>query len=88
MCTLSLQCNEIEGQGGHQRLSLTGFHFRNFALVQHNTTHDLYIKMSHIHGSTGCFTNECKGLRQNIVQCFALRKPLPELICLFSHLFI
>ena len=47
MHAFSGQCVQVRRQRGRQGLALTGFHFCNFALMQHDSADQLDIKMPH-----------------------------------------
>ena len=55
---------EIQRQGRHQRLALTGLHFSDLALVQDHATQELDIEMPHRQRPPGGLPAHRKRLRQ------------------------
>ena len=74
---LAAQRVKVGGQGGHQRFAFAGLHFRNAALVQNDAAHDLYGEVTHPQHPVGGLPAGGKGLRQDVLQRFALcQQPL------------
>ena len=48
MCRSARKCIQIERERRHQRLTLTGLHFGDFTLMQHDAADQLHIKRQHI----------------------------------------
>ena len=44
---------QVDGQYGHEGFTLTGFHFRDIALMQENATHELNIERAQTQGAEG-----------------------------------
>ena len=85
---LSFQCIQIGGQGGNQSVSFAGTHLSNTALMQDNTTDQLYPIMFHIQNTLGSLPDSGKGLGKNIIQRLPLGQTLFKLLRLFPQLFI
>ena len=69
---------EIGGEGGHQRLALAGLHLGDPALMEDHAAQELHVEVAHAHGPDGGLPHHGEGLRQEVVQCFALCEPLLE----------
>ena len=69
---------EVGGQGGNEGFALTGFHFRDAALVQDDAAHDLDGEVTHAQHAVGGLPAGGKGLRQDVIQGFAVRQELLE----------
>ena len=61
MNALAGQSIEIGGQGGDQRLALTGLHFGDIAAMQHHAADQLHVVMTLPQGSLGCLTYRREG---------------------------
>ena len=59
---------QVSRQGCHQRLTFTGFHLRDTALMQDDTADDLYAVMPHAQNTPCRLTHGGKGLRQQVIQ--------------------
>ena len=70
---------EVGGEGGHQGLAFTGLHLGDAALVQHDAAHQLHPVGAHSQHAVGGLPHGGKGLRQNIVQRFAVLEARLEL---------
>ena len=97
--TVSRQGVQIQRQRRNQRFPLTGRHFRNARLVQHDPTNQLYVVRNHVplglmsrddelgsHQPTACFADSRKGFRQQLAHCrfdFVF-----EFVLQLAHLFV
>ena len=79
---------QISRHGCHQGFTFTGFHFRNPALVQHDTAQHLYPEGAHSQHPVRGFADSGESLRQNIVFRFAILQSLSEFGRLGLQLFI
>ena len=79
MHAFSAQRVEIGRKRRHEGFTLTGAHFRNTALMQHNTADDLHREVLHAEHAPGRLSTGGKRLRQNIVERFSVCKALLEL---------
>ena len=97
--TLARQCIEVSRRSRDQGLTFTGLHLRNAALVQHNTTVQLYrvvlhaafirsVRALHTGRAPRRLTHGRKCLRQKIIQGFARFEALLELSGLRLQLLI
>ena len=75
---LALQGIEVGRKGGHERLSFTGLHLGNPALMEDNATDQLDPEGLHADGSLCCLPDRRKGLGQEVIQRLALCQPLLE----------
>lgn len=65
---------EVGGQGGNEGFALTGFHFRDAALVQDDAAHDLDGEVTHAQHAVGGLPAGGKGLRQDVIQVLPFAK--------------
>ena len=79
MHSLALQSIEIGGQRSHQRLSLTGLHLRDTALMHDNASNDLYPEMLHVQNPSGRLPHRGISLGKQVVQSLPLPQPFLEL---------
>ena len=63
---------QVGGQGSHKGLALTGLHLGNIAAVQGNAAGHLHGEMLHAQHTPCGFAADGKGIRQNVIQRFAL----------------
>ena len=77
-----------DGQGGDKRFALAGFHFGNFPLMQDDAAGQLRIEVAHVQSALARLAHDRKRLRQQIVEAFAVRHSLFELIGLGGELFV
>ena len=70
---------QIGGEGGHQSLALAGLHLGDPALMQHDAAHQLHPVGTHPQHPVCSLPHGGKGLRQNVVQRFAVGETLLEL---------
>ena len=82
MNALSGQGIEIDRHGRSEGLPLTGFHLSDLPLMENDTSHNLYIEVSHAKGSYRGLPDEGKGLREYGIQRFTTIESSPELGCL------
>ena len=75
MNAFSRQRVQINRQSRNQRFSFTRAHFRDLSAVQNDAADQLDVEMALSDGAFGGFANGCKGIRQNVVQRFAVRQP-------------
>ena len=59
---------QICGQRGDQRLSFTGLHFGDLALVQHIPADELHIEVPHVQNALAGFADDGKGFGQKVVE--------------------
>ena len=85
---LALERIQIGRQRRDQRLSFTGFHLGDAALMQNDAADDLYLEMLHADTSPRRLTADRKRLRQKVIQRFAACETLLELRRLGLQLFI
>ena len=76
---LAGQCVQVGGQRGHQRLTFTGLHLGDAALMQHDAAHQLDGIGAHPQHTVGGLPHGGKGLRQNVVQRLAVLQTSLEL---------
>ena len=86
MHAFSFKCVQICRQSRHQRLSLTGFHLRNAALMQHNAADQLYIVVTLPQHAPSRLTHNGKRFRQQIIRGLAICQPFFEYLCHFTKL--
>src|SRR5580704_5818464 len=58
------------GQSSDQRFSFAGLHFRNLALVQHDSANQLHIKMPHRKLAPPSFAHQRKRRNQHVLERF------------------
>ena len=75
---LAFERIQIGRQRGDQRLSFTGLHFRDPALMQNDTADELHVEMPHVQDALAGFANDCEGFRKQVVQRLAVCEALPE----------
>ena len=80
MNTFPFQRIQICRQCRYQRLTFTGTHLCNTALMQDHTTDQLYTEMAQPDGSLGSLSYNGISLRKNIIQRLALCQSFLELI--------
>ena len=78
------QSVQIGGEGGHQRLALTGLHLGDAALVEYDAAHQLDPVGTQAQHAVRGLPDGGEGLRQDIVQRLAVLEALLELgrLCL------
>ena len=79
MDALAGQGVQIGRQRGHQRLALTGLHLGDAPLMEHDTAHQLHGIGAHAQHAVGGLPHGGEGLRQDVVQRFAVGQTLLEL---------
>ena len=79
---------QICGKRCDQRLTFTCLHFRNAALMQHNSTDKLHVEMPHVERALACFTHDGEGIRQQVFEGFPVFEALFEFGCLGFELFV
>ena len=77
--TLPLQRIQIGRTGGYERLTFTGSHLGDTALVKNDTTDQLYREMLHLIHTPSSLTYCRIGLRKNLIQTLSLRQTLLKL---------
>ena len=79
MHTLATHSVEVHGQGAHQGLAFTGFHFGHPAEVQRRATHDLHVVVP-LTDDAGCgLAHHGEGFYQQVVEAFTTVEPTAEL---------
>ena len=86
MYALTLQRVQIRRKKGYLRLTFTGFHLRDSALMQDNTAHELYAEMLGMEHSPCRFPYYGICLRQKVIQCLPFSQSLFKLVCLGRQL--
>ncbi len=76
---LAFQRVQVHRQGRHQGLAFAGAHFGDLAQVQHHAADQLHIVVAHAQHAAAGFTADREGLRQHLVQSFAVGDALLEL---------
>ena len=64
---------EVAGQGGDEGLAFAGFHFGDFAVVQHHAADQLHVEMAHVDEAAAGFADHGEGFDQQVVDGGALR---------------
>ena len=64
------KCVQNDRGNRHQRLSFTGLHFRDAALVKNGATGELHVKLAHAQRSLGNFPDGGKHLGKHLVEVF------------------
>ena len=85
---LAFQRVEVGCQRSHVGLAFAGLHLRDAALVQDNTAHQLDRIVLLAQNPAGCLADHGEGLRQDVVQRFALCETLLEFRRLCRQLLI
>ena len=70
---------QIGGQNGHQSLTFTGLHLGDAALMENDAADQLDPEGPQPHHPVGCLPHGGEGLRENVIQCLAVFKPLFKL---------
>ncbi len=78
MHTLAGQCIQIRREGRHLGLALTRAHLRNLALVQGDTTQQLFVVMSGAERALRGLADHREGFRQQVIQCRARLQAFAE----------
>ncbi len=63
---------QVNGQGGDQRLTFTGPHFGDLAVVQDVAADQLHVEMTHIEDAAAGFAGDGEGFDQQVVKRGAL----------------
>ena len=79
---------QVDRQGRHERLSLTGLHLGNPAEVKCHPAHELDIEVALANGAHTGLAHNCEGLDQKVVQVLALAETLSELDRLVRQLVV
>ena len=85
---LAGQCVQVHGQGAGQGLAFAGAHFGDLAVMQSHAAEHLHVEMAHLHHALGTFAHHGKSFGQQVVQRFAARHPVLELLRLGAQLLI
>ena len=88
MHALAGQRAQVGGHRGDQGLTFTGLHFRDLALVQGDTAHDLHVEGTHAQDSPRGLTHRRERLDQDVVQGLALFEAILELLGLGLQLLV
>ena len=65
---LAQQRVEVEGEGGHQGLALTGLHLGDLAVVEHDAPHQLDVEVAHPEDPARRLADHREGLREDLVE--------------------
>ena len=76
MDTFAAQCVKVGGESGHQRLTFTGLHLGDAALVQDDAADELHGVGAHAQHAVRCLADGGKCLGQNVVQRLAVLEAL------------
>ena len=68
---------EVARQRGDQRFAFAGFHFGDFALVQHHAADQLHVEMAHVEDPAAGFAHDREGFDQEVVERGALGDSSP-----------
>ena len=71
---------EVGGQHGDERLAFTGDHLGDVAPVQRHAAHQLNVEVTLAERTLGRLAHGGEGLGKQVVERFAVRVPLPELV--------
>src|SRR5918998_2255660 len=71
---------EVDGHGRGERLALACLHLGDLALVQGDPAHHLNVEGAHPQGAPGGLAHHRERLGQDVVEPFAFREPLAELV--------
>ena len=88
MHALAGQRAQVRGHGRDQGLTFTGLHFRDLALVQGDTAHDLDVEGTHAQDAPRGLTDRRERLHQDIVQGLTLFEAILELLSLSLQLLV
>ncbi len=69
---------EIHRQRRHQRLAFTGFHFGDFAAMEHDAADQLHVEMPHVEVAASGLAHGGERGNQQIIERRALRQLLAE----------
>ncbi len=61
---------EINRQSGDEGFSFAGFHFGDFALVQHHATDHLHVEVTHVEHAAPSFADDNKGFGEDFLENF------------------
>ena len=86
--TASGQCVQVSRKGGNEGFTFTGFHLGDTALMEDNTTDQLYAVVLHTEGTFCCLADGCECFRENGIQGFASVVAVFIFLCLGTQLFI
>ena len=59
---------EIDRQGGDQRLTFTGLHLGDLALVEHDAADELHVEVPHVQYAPAAFADDGESLGQNLIE--------------------
>ena len=89
LCQIVVDCDDMDaatfkgievcGHGRDQRLTFTGTHFGNAALVQDNTADQLHAERLHIERAAGTLADSRIGLDKKVIQGLAVLESFSEL---------
>src|SRR5699024_935427 len=86
--TLAGQRIQVNRQGSHQGLSLTGAHLGNLAMVQGDGTQQLDIKVPHAKDPLAGLPDHGKGLDEQVIKRAAVIQALPELLGAIAQILV
>jgi hypothetical protein len=69
---------EVGGEGCDEGLALPGLHLGDVAKVECRAAHELHVEVTHAEGAFGCLAHGGEGLRQQVLEGFAVGIPLAE----------
>ncbi len=70
---------EVGGRDARKRLPFAGFHFHDFALVEHDAAHELHVEQAFPEHPVRGLAGQGEGLGKEFFHRFALRDPRPVL---------
>ena len=88
MHTLCRKSVEVNSQCSRQRLTLTGSHFSDLAIVKHHGADKLHIKVTHTEHATASLTHNGKGFRQKRIKRLPLIQSFAKFCCFSAQLLI
>ncbi len=77
---------QVAGQGGHQRFAFAGFHLGDLPFVQRHAADELHVEVAQTGGAHTGLPYHGEGLRQQVVEGFAIGVALAELFGLRGQL--
>ncbi len=88
MYALAGQRVEVDRQGSHQGLALTGTHLGDLAFVQRGAADQLDIEVAHAHDALACLADHGEGFGHQRIEGLALGYALLEFLGLGAQLLV